>query len=97
VPRAISLPAARCRRAAGRPLRAGRTASYLPVSRSPSRANGEPVRRRAFYTIKSDYMNFGYRELMTVRQLGLYAYENGFDVLRAGYIKAHNGIICRPR
>ena len=42
-------------------------------------------------------MNFGYRELMTVRQLGLYAYENGFDVLRAGYIKAHNGVVCRPR
>jgi hypothetical protein len=57
----------------------------------------DQLRGRAFYTIMSDYMNFGYRELMTVRQLGLYAYENGLDVLRAGYIKAHNGIACRVR
>ena len=24
-------------------------------------------------------------------------YENGFDILRAGYIQAHNGIIARAR
>ncbi len=34
---------------------------------------------------------------MDERQLGLYAYENGFEVLRSGYIKAHNGIVVRPR
>jgi hypothetical protein len=50
-----------------------------------------------FYTLFGDVMNFSYRELMDVRQLGLYAYENGFDVLRHGQIKTHNGIICRPR
>ena len=55
------------------------------------------LRGRAFYTIMSDLLNFGYRELMDVWQLGLYAHENGFDVLRAGYIKAHNGIICKVR
>ncbi|HEU4763103.1 MAG TPA: methyltransferase domain-containing protein [Gemmatimonadales bacterium] len=54
-------------------------------------------RGRAFYSIMADWMNYGYRELMTVRQLGLYAWENGFDVVRAGVIKAHNGIVCRPR
>jgi hypothetical protein len=42
-------------------------------------------------------MNYGYRELMDTRQLALYAYENGFDILRAGYIKAHNALICRER
>jgi hypothetical protein len=42
-------------------------------------------------------MNFGYRELMTPQQLGLYVYENGFDILRAGYIKAHNGVIAKAR
>jgi len=57
----------------------------------------DQLRGRAFYTIMSDIMNFGYRELMTVRKLGLYAYEGGFDVLRAGYIKAHNGVVCRVR
>jgi SAM-dependent methyltransferase len=55
------------------------------------------IRGRAFYTIMSDLLNFGYRELMDVWQLGLYAHENGFEVLRAGYIKAHNGLICRMR
>jgi SAM-dependent methyltransferase len=54
-------------------------------------------RSRAFYNVMSDYMNYGYRELMDVRQLGLYSWENGFDVLRAGYIKAHNGVICKVR
>ena len=55
------------------------------------------LRSRAFYTIMSDYMNYGYRELMDIRQMGLYAYENGFDILRAGFIKAHNGLLCRAR
>jgi hypothetical protein len=57
----------------------------------------DQVRGRAFYTLMADWMNYGYRELMTVRQLGLYAWEHGFEVLRAGVIKAHNGIVCRPR
>jgi hypothetical protein len=57
----------------------------------------DQVRGRAFYTIMADWMNYGYRELMDIRQLGLYAWENGFDILRAGYIRAHNGVICRPR
>jgi hypothetical protein len=42
-------------------------------------------------------MNYTYRELMTVQQMGLYVYENGFDILRHGIIKAHNGIVARPR
>lgn len=54
-------------------------------------------RTRTFYSIFGDVMNFSYRELMDSRQLGLYAYENGFDVLRHGEIKTHNGIIARPR
>jgi hypothetical protein len=32
-----------------------------------------------------------------VKQLGLYAYENGFEILRHGRIRAHNGLIARPR
>lgn len=54
-------------------------------------------RTRMFYTLFGDVMNFSYRELMDFRQLGLYSYENGFDVLRHGEIKTHNGVICRPR
>jgi SAM-dependent methyltransferase len=54
----------------------------------------DQLRGRAFYSIMADWMNYGYRELMTVRQLGLYATENGLNVRRAGYIKAHNGVIC---
>lgn len=34
---------------------------------------------------------------LTWRELGLYAYENGFDVLRAGYVKAHNGVVAKAR
>jgi hypothetical protein len=45
----------------------------------------------------ADVMNFAYRELMDVTHLGLYAYENGFEILRHGRIKAHNGLIARPR
>jgi hypothetical protein len=54
-------------------------------------------RTRMFYTLFGDVMNFSYRELMDCRQLGLYSHENGFDVLRHGEIKTHNGVICRPR
>ena len=54
-------------------------------------------RTRMFYLLFGDLMNFSYRELMDVRHLGLYAHENGFDVLRHGQIKTHNGVICRPR
>lgn len=55
------------------------------------------LRSKAFYTVMSDYMNYGYRELMDIHQMGLYAWEHGFDILRAGYIKAHNGLICKVR
>jgi dipeptidase E len=51
------------------------------------------VRGRFFYNVMSDVMNFGYRELMDLRQFGRYAWENGFDIVRAGSIKAHK----RPR
>jgi len=54
-------------------------------------------RSRAFYLAMGEIMNYGYRELMDDRQLGLYAWENGFEILRSGYIKAHNGVIARPR
>ncbi len=52
---------------------------------------------KLFYTLFADIMNFAYRELMDVTQLGLYAHENGFEILRHGVIRAHNGIIARPR
>lgn len=55
------------------------------------------LQARLFYTLFADTMNFAYRELMDVTHLGLYAYENGFEILRAGRIKAHNGILARPR
>jgi hypothetical protein len=42
-------------------------------------------------------MNHGYRELMDVRQMGRYCYQNGLDILRAGVIKAHNGLVMRSR
>lgn len=54
-------------------------------------------RGRAFYWVMADIMNYGYRELMTIDQLGLYAWENGFRIERAGVIKAHNGLVCRVR
>ncbi len=54
-------------------------------------------RSKLFYLAMGELMNYGYRELMDVRQLGRYAYENGFEILRAGYIKAHNGVITRAR
>ncbi|MEM8535921.1 MAG: methyltransferase domain-containing protein [Chloroflexota bacterium] len=52
---------------------------------------------KLFYTLFADKMNFAYRELMDVTHLGLYAYENGFEILRHGRIKAHNALITRPR
>jgi hypothetical protein len=52
---------------------------------------------RAFYNLMSDWMNHGYRELMDVRQMGRYCYANGLDILRAGVIKAHNGLIMQLR
>jgi hypothetical protein len=55
------------------------------------------MQSKLFYTIFADIMNFAYRELMDVKHLGLYAYENGFDILRHGRIKAHNGLIVKPR
>ncbi|TJY40859.1 class I SAM-dependent methyltransferase [Cohnella pontilimi] len=55
------------------------------------------LRSRLFYTIMADVMNHTYRELMDVRQMGLYVYESGFDILRHGYIKVHNGIVAKPR
>jgi hypothetical protein len=55
------------------------------------------LRSRAYYNIMSDRLNFGYRELMDVWQMGLYATENGFDIRRAGVIKAHNGLLCKVR
>lgn len=54
-------------------------------------------RSKAFYLAMGEIMNYGYRELMDARQLGLYAYESGFDVLRCGYIKAHNAVILKER
>jgi len=54
-------------------------------------------RTRMFYLLFGDVMNFAYRELMDVKHLGLYAWENGFDILRHGQIKSHNGVICRAR
>lgn len=52
---------------------------------------------KLFYTLFADIMNYSYRELMDVTHLGLYAYENGFEILRHGRIKAHNGVIAKAR
>ncbi len=52
---------------------------------------------RVFYNLMADWMNHGYRELMDVRQMGLYCSENGFDIRRAGVIKAHNGLVMTLR
>lgn len=52
---------------------------------------------KLYYRIMGELVNFGYRELMTAHQMGLYLYENGFDILRCGVIKAHNGIIAKVR
>ncbi|RAP74638.1 class I SAM-dependent methyltransferase [Paenibacillus montanisoli] len=52
---------------------------------------------RLFYVIMADIMNHTYRELMTVEQMGLYIYENGFNIIRHGFIKAHNAVIAQAR
>lgn len=54
-------------------------------------------RARLYYNVMADVMNHTYRELMGIRQMGLYLYENGFNILRHGIIKVHNGIVARPR
>ncbi len=50
-----------------------------------------------WYRVMERLMNYGYRELMTSQQLALYAHENGLEILRSGYIKAHNGVIAKAR
>lgn len=55
------------------------------------------LRSLLFYRVMGSLMNYGYRELMDARQLGLYAHENGLAIQRCGYIKAHNGIIAQMR
>ncbi len=55
------------------------------------------ARSKLFYLAMGEIMNYGYRELMDARQLGLYAWDNGFDILRCGYIKAHNGVVAKVR
>ncbi|MFY4776105.1 class I SAM-dependent methyltransferase [Metabacillus sp. RGM 3146] len=55
------------------------------------------LKARLFYMIMADVMNHTYRELMDIRQMGLYVYENGFQILRHGFIKVHNGIVAKPR
>lgn len=55
------------------------------------------LQSKLFYTLFADIMNFAYRELMDVTHMGLYTYENGFDILRHGRIKAHNGLIGKVR
>lgn len=52
------------------------------------------VRSKLFYLAMSEIVNYGYRELMDTRQLGLYASENGFEILRWGY---HNALVARAR
>jgi hypothetical protein len=52
---------------------------------------------RMYYRVMADVMNHTYRELMTVEQMGLYAYENGLNIERHGYIKVHNGLIATVR
>jgi hypothetical protein len=54
-------------------------------------------RSRLFYHVMADFMNHGYRELMDVWQMGLYCYQHGLRIERAGFIKAHNGLIMRVR
>lgn len=52
---------------------------------------------RLFYRVMADVMNHTHRELMTLEQMGLYIYENGFNIVRHGYLKVHNCIIAQPR
>ncbi|MGM9986923.1 MAG: class I SAM-dependent methyltransferase [Bacillaceae bacterium] len=55
------------------------------------------LRSKLYYEIMADVMNHTYRELMTIEQMGLYVYENGFDILRHGFIKVHNGIVAKVK
>jgi hypothetical protein len=55
------------------------------------------LKSKLYYKITADVMNHTYRELMTVEQMGLYLFENGFNILRHGYIKVHNGIVAQER
>jgi hypothetical protein len=55
------------------------------------------LKSKLYYQIMADIMNHTYRELMTVEQMGMYIYENGFDILSHGYIKVHNAVIAQPR
>ncbi|WP_345238997.1 class I SAM-dependent methyltransferase [Pontibacillus salipaludis] len=55
------------------------------------------LRSRLYYNVMADVMNHTYRELMTVEQMGLYVYENGFDIKQHGFIKVHNGIVAQSR
>lgn len=55
------------------------------------------AKSKLYYQIMADVMNHTYRELMTIQQMGLYIYESGFDILRHGFFKVHNGVIARPR
>ncbi|WP_241655975.1 class I SAM-dependent methyltransferase [Halobacillus litoralis] len=55
------------------------------------------IRSKLYYRVMADVMNHTYRELMTVEQMGLYMYESGFNILRHGYIKVHNGLVCQTR
>jgi hypothetical protein len=57
----------------------------------------DQARSRLFYHLMADFMNHGYRELMDVWQMGLYCHEQGLEILRAGVIKAHNGLVMRVR
>ncbi|MCF6136726.1 class I SAM-dependent methyltransferase [Pseudalkalibacillus berkeleyi] len=52
---------------------------------------------RMYYRVMSDVMNHTYRELMDIRQMGLYVYQSGFDIMRHGYMKVHNGIVAKQR
>ncbi|UOR10453.1 class I SAM-dependent methyltransferase [Halobacillus amylolyticus] len=40
------------------------------------------MRSKVDYRIMADVMNHTYRELMTVKQIGLYMYENSIDILK---------------
>ena len=55
------------------------------------------LKMRTFFNLIGDLLNYSYHELMDLKQLGLYATENGFKVIRASYIKGHNSIIAQVR
>ncbi|WP_456275727.1 class I SAM-dependent methyltransferase [Bacillus sp. AK128] len=57
----------------------------------------DQLKSRLYYKIMADVMNHTYRELMNIQQMGLYVYESGFDIVRHGFIKVHNGIIAKSR